>query len=234
MDNKLAALIRKLYGLGGQYVKDAMPGGSLNPEWTPERTQTALSGMMDVTPVVGDVKSAYEGVQAAREGDMVGAGLGALGALPFVPNMAGVVKNLPLKPGLSEIPEGMVRLYHQTSPEALEAIKKEGIKLSKAKGIEGPKGIYADEKGFYGNPEDYPTVEIMVPKDKWQQPFVLDDVPSSSILGTHEPWHRIARYLLDPSNKQMLDAALSGKLDKRGGDTAKAVEYVKEFIKQGQ
>jgi hypothetical protein len=69
-----------------------MPGGSLNPEWTPERTQAALSGMMDVTPVVGDAKSAYEGVQAARQGDYLGAGLGALGALPFVPNMAGVVK----------------------------------------------------------------------------------------------------------------------------------------------
>lgn len=89
MDNNLAALLRKLYGLSGQYIRDAMPGGSLNPEWTPERTQTALSGMMDVTPVVGDVKSAYEGVQAARQGDMVGAGLGALGALPLVPSMAG-------------------------------------------------------------------------------------------------------------------------------------------------
>jgi hypothetical protein len=32
MDNKLAELLRRLYGLGGQYVKDAMPGGLLNPE----------------------------------------------------------------------------------------------------------------------------------------------------------------------------------------------------------
>jgi hypothetical protein len=73
-----------------QYMKDAMPGGVLNSEWTPERTNTAMSGLLDMTPVVGDVKSAYDGVQSARQGDYVGAGLGALGALPFVPNFAGI------------------------------------------------------------------------------------------------------------------------------------------------
>lgn len=51
-----------------------------------------LGGMIaDFTPVVGDVKSAYEGVQSARQGDYIGAGLGALGALPMVPNLAGVI-----------------------------------------------------------------------------------------------------------------------------------------------
>jgi hypothetical protein len=81
----MAGLLDLLKKEGGQYLRDIMPGGLLNPEWTPERTQMALSGLLDVTPVVGDIKSGYEGVQAARQGDMVGAGLGALGALPFVP-----------------------------------------------------------------------------------------------------------------------------------------------------
>jgi hypothetical protein len=90
----MAGLLDLLKKEGGQYLRDIMPGGMLNPEWTPERTQTALSGLLDVTPVVGDIKSGYEGVQAARQGDMVGAGLGALGALPFIPNMAGVVKGV--------------------------------------------------------------------------------------------------------------------------------------------
>ena len=52
-----------------------------------------LAGLIaDFTPVVGDVKSAYDGVQSAREGDWLGAGLGAMGALPMVPNMAGMVR----------------------------------------------------------------------------------------------------------------------------------------------
>jgi hypothetical protein len=75
-----------------QYLSDAAPSGGLNPEWTPERVRGALSMLADVTPVVGDVKSGVEGVQAAREGDWLGAGLGGLGMLPFVPNMAGSIK----------------------------------------------------------------------------------------------------------------------------------------------
>ena len=73
-----------------KYVMDAMPGGLLNPEWTPERTKAAGMAMLDVTPVVGDVKSAVDGYGALKQGDYLGAGLGALGALPLVPNMAGM------------------------------------------------------------------------------------------------------------------------------------------------
>src|SRR5574343_467387 len=70
-----------------QYVKDAMPGGLLNPE-VPRDAPKQLAGLLaDFTPVVGDVKSAYDGYQAAKQGDYLGAGLGALGALPLVPNM---------------------------------------------------------------------------------------------------------------------------------------------------
>ena len=57
-----------------------------------ENPKTLAGLIADFTPVVGDVKSAYDGVQSAREGDWLGAGLGALGALPFVPNMGGVIK----------------------------------------------------------------------------------------------------------------------------------------------
>jgi hypothetical protein len=118
MDGKLADLLRRLYGLGGQYLSDALPGGSLNPEWTPERTQMALSGLLDVTPVVGDIKSGYEGVQAARQGDMVGAGLGALGALPMIPNMGGILKRADLKAGMPEFGQWQLdRVERRTRPE---------------------------------------------------------------------------------------------------------------------
>ncbi|MBK6906470.1 MAG: hypothetical protein IPH08_04950 [Rhodocyclaceae bacterium] len=56
-----------------------------------ENPKTLAGLIADFTPVVGDVKSAYDGVQSAREGDWLGAGLGALGALPFVPAMGGVI-----------------------------------------------------------------------------------------------------------------------------------------------
>lgn len=91
MNEKLEALIRKLYGL-------IQPGaemyGSASKPLTAEQAGMLGNLIADMTPVVGDVKSAYEGVQAAREGDWEGAGLGALGALPFVPNMAGAAGSI--------------------------------------------------------------------------------------------------------------------------------------------
>lgn len=67
--------------------------GSASQPLKPEYAKTLAGLLADFTPVVGDVKSAYDGYQAAREGDYLGASLGALGALPFVPNMAGITKN---------------------------------------------------------------------------------------------------------------------------------------------
>src|SRR6266576_3969474 len=75
--------------------------------------------------------------------------------------------SLPLPPGTAPIPPGNVRLYHQTSEENLAAIERNGLSLANARGIEGPKAIYADEKGFYGDPKDKPTIEFSVPKERW-------------------------------------------------------------------
>lgn len=96
-----------------QYINDAMPGGLLNPEWTPDRVKTARNTLLDFTPVVGDVKSAYDGLEAFKQKDYLGAGLSALGALPFIPAMGGVLddvakiygKNVDIyaKPSLGEI-----------------------------------------------------------------------------------------------------------------------------------
>ena len=82
MENGLLGALR-------QYINDALPGGSLNREVSPDTTKSALSMMADFTPIIGDIKSAYEGIQAAQEGDWLGASLGALGALPVVPNVTG-------------------------------------------------------------------------------------------------------------------------------------------------
>lgn len=74
-------------------LRGAEAYGSANSPMAPQHAAGLLGTIADFTPVVGDVKSAYEGVQAAREGDWAGAGFGMLGALPFVPGMAGVMKS---------------------------------------------------------------------------------------------------------------------------------------------
>lgn len=50
---------------------------------------------------------------------------------------------VPAEPGSTPTPEGKIKLYHQTSMKNLNAIRRQGIQLSKAKGYEGPKAIYA-------------------------------------------------------------------------------------------
>lgn len=48
-----------------------------------------VGGVADMIPGVGDLKSGFDGAMAALRGDMVGAGLSALGALPFVTGAIG-------------------------------------------------------------------------------------------------------------------------------------------------
>ena len=86
------------------YARDAMPGGELNRELTPERLKEAALLGMDFTPVVGDIKSGYEAVDAAKQGNYGEAALNAAGLLPFVPSLGGMIRTtkvskLPLDPG---------------------------------------------------------------------------------------------------------------------------------------
>jgi len=115
---------------------------------------------------------------------------------------------LPPEPGTTPIPADHVRLYHQTNEKNLGAIKHQGLQFAKARGIEGPRGIYADEKGFYGKPERTPTVEFHVHKDRWHPPFVTgDDVKPHEIIAIHHPWHAHARYAeADPRLRQQIVA----------------------------
>ena len=117
---------------------------------------------------------------------------------------------LPPLPGTAPIPEGHVRLFHQTQAAHLEGIRSEGIHIRHARGIEGPKAIYADEGGFYGKPGDVPTVEFHVPKEHWSRPFVrTPHVTPDQIVAIHEPWHRTARFI----HAEVLDQALAGEFD---------------------
>ena len=136
---------------------------------------------------------------------------------------------VPAPPGTVPIPSGHVRLYHQTGEENLDSIAKHGIQFSRARGIEGPRGIYADEHGFYGKPEDRPTVEFHVPLDRWQAPFVVGkDVAPDEIIAIHRPWHRTVRYI--ESHPETLKQVLAGEHDdllKYPGD-GNAIRYIKQ------
>ena len=61
---------------------------------------------------------------------------------------------IPAEPGSTPIPEGHVRLYHQTHPKNTRSIRRNGLEARQP--AEGPRGLYADEQGFYGKPEDSP------------------------------------------------------------------------------
>lgn len=81
---------------GKKFLKDALPGGRLNPEVTPQGLlDTAALATMPV-PVLGDAvglgADAYRLAKNPEERTPLNYGLAALGALPFVPPMAGVVR----------------------------------------------------------------------------------------------------------------------------------------------
>jgi hypothetical protein len=140
------------------------------------------------------------------------------------------LRDLPPEPGTQPIPKGMVRLYHQTDSESLANISKEGLSIKYAKGVEGPKAIYAGETPFYGPADTRPTVEFFAPKNQWDAPFVLADVSPNQIIAAHYPWHKQARYL--EAEPDSMKVALDGGFDNlTDPDTATAVKYIKDKYK---
>jgi hypothetical protein len=137
--------------------------------------------------------------------------------------------DLPPAPGTQPIPDGHIRLYHQTSAENLNSIAKHGIRLSDAKGYEGPKAIYADPNGFYGKPGNRETVEFHVPKEKFYGTIVdMEHVPTKNIIAIHRPWHQKARYMLNKPD--LKNKIISGERDNLLNDPhyGEAIKYIKK------
>lgn len=134
---------------------------------------------------------------------------------------------IPAEPGTTPVRAGYVRLYHQTDEDSLASIEKTGLRIEHAKGIEGPRAVYASRTGFYGKPGTRPTLEFQVPESEWDDPFVLSDVTPNEIIAAHYPWHSKARYIQD--NPKVLQDVLSGKHDDLGGDYKPAVDYIKSI-----
>jgi len=140
---------------------------------------------------------------------------------------------IPKSPGTESLKKGHVRLYHQTGKSNLSNIRRKGIESRQP--TEGPKGIYADEKGFYGDPKETPTAEFSVKKDNFSFPFVHQDkVKAKRIIATHKDWHETVRYI--QNNKGMVERVLAGKFDNlmdgtMGEKYSKAIRFIKKRAK---
>jgi hypothetical protein len=125
------------------------------------------------------------------------------------------VPPLPPAPGTAPLKPGHVRLYHQTDAQNLDGIRRDGLTLSAAKGIEGPKAIYATKEPFYGSATTIPTVEFQVPEADFSTPFVRgarrERVDPSDFIAIHEPWHDHARYA--ENDPEVLQSTLNGEHD---------------------
>ena len=111
-------------------------------------------------------------------------------------------ENLELPPemGTAPIPDGCVRLYHQTNPENVPSIKQNGIikSLSTGKSHNEPSVIWAARKPFYSLKSDLATIELFIPEEQFSPPSYVrvDVVPPEQIIGIHERWNDLARHLI--------------------------------------
>ena len=87
----MADFLKKMAQALKQYATDAMPGGNLNPEVTPENVRMAAE-LASMTPnPIGDIASAGLAIDDLRQGNYGDAALNGIGLLPFVPAMGGVM-----------------------------------------------------------------------------------------------------------------------------------------------
>ena len=79
-----------------QYFRDAMPGGVLNPEVSKQGILDTAAISLSPVPLLGDavglLADANRYVTDPRSRTPENYGLSAVGLLPFVPSMAGIVK----------------------------------------------------------------------------------------------------------------------------------------------
>jgi hypothetical protein len=95
-----------------------------------KRNKQAVGGLLDVNqfiPVSGDIQSGIMAGQDLSQGNYGSAALNAVGLLPFVPSLAGTIKNVTKIDELTGLPlnsDGTVTLFHHTNKNAAEQIAK--------------------------------------------------------------------------------------------------------------
>lgn len=147
---------------------------------------------------------------------------------------------IPALPGTLPIPDGHVRRFHGTGRSRIDSIKKEGLKYSSAKGVEGPRAIYSfpdykSAESYAGldrdDDNDTGVVEFHTPVESFKDhPYAqLGDVPPEHILGVHEGWHNSYRHAKENNltSKELRDVGMP-KYDRVADELDS--ENIKEFI----
>lgn len=163
---------------------------------------------------------------------------------------------VPPEPGTIPIPHNHLRLYHYTNTDP-NVIKKEGLRLSHAKGI-----TYGEPNAIWcslqrpGNYKIFVEFSVAI-NDKRFNKFLgpapdeskspkeyegrgsdftlFGDVLPNEFLAVHEPWHHVYRYLIE-NGERFIQSILKGEfdylLDKSGSNEEKAVMAVKHNFKE--
>lgn len=106
---------------------------------------------------------------------------------------------IPPLPGKSPIPPNTVRRFHVTRANP-DVIRREGLRMSAAKGIEGPRAIYGwstyKDAYHYSGGGEAPIVEYYISKQdaEYHPTAVAHDISPRDIVAIHEKWHDIYRY----------------------------------------
>lgn len=137
------------------------------------------------------------------------------------------------KMGELPIPEGTIRLYHQTDEENVRSIKEKGLIKSFAKGhlFNEPALIWASREPFYGKQNGLATIEFFVPEEEFDPPYFVRSkvVPPAQILAIHEPWQSYAEDLISnypEINQKEIDYWID-----LGGNYKKGAEFYVDYMK---
>jgi hypothetical protein len=138
---------------------------------------------------------------------------------------------IPKPRGTVALKEGYVRVYHQTNKENLESIRSGGLRVDKTRPSSESRGVSVSETPFYGDNPNLVTIELQVPKSQWDKAngsALQTDVPASSIIAVHEPWHERVRYI--EKNKDVISDVLKGEHDDLLSDPemGDAIRYIKK------
>ena len=131
--------------------------------------------------------------------------------------------------GVLPLPPGHIRLYHYTNADP-EVIRKEGLKLSMAKGntYGEPNMVWASSVPMtesknvveFSTQSDDPSMVLEKPRkeqtpDDWMSGNhhvgFNRDIKPDEILAIHEPWHKVYRYI--KNNHRIINDVVAGQLD---------------------
>lgn len=148
------------------------------------------------------------------------------------------ITSLPPALGEAPLPDGFVRMYHQTPSANLPSIREEGLLWDRGRGFEGPKGVWISDKPFYESSPNLATIEIAIPaEDREQMGRIasIGDIPPEQFLTINEEWHDRVRQIVQ--EQRYMDALANGEYDDILEDesladdpSVRAIRYIRDNV----